>query len=363
MYPDKEYNIPIKTDCFGNADGLNSEYGLLPPEFGLTANVPETKQDVLTRHKKNTQLVQQALTEMSNSPDIVEQNTAEWILSQTSKFFVATATHDSVERLSRVNIGSDYITYFGAKHDANVFPNTDANYSDDVLNWDDITISSPGTLASTANNTISFYDPIKKGSDKQSIKNTLVHEVQHVADKHEDDEIHDTPDNVDDAWNSYKTEFRAYWVSGEYEKFSPDKEFGSTGFNERQWEIYMHLVMNYGYVKKFKPQVVTKSKNATDNGKTLIQLITAYSKPDGFNLDNSVRIENFYRAIEKCDKKMGITDPEIIELEKAANEMTEQEKENFYDDDNKDEIQQLLKQNLNDEMFRRINYIIIGHPV
>ena len=262
-----------------------------------------------------------------------------------------------------MSVSNDFIAYSGAKHEANIFPNTDENYNDNVMIWNDITLAMPDTSAATGDNKISFYDPVKKGANKQSIKNTLVHEVQHVADKHENDEIHDSVDNVDDAWNSYKTEFRAYWVSGQYDKFSPTDTHKNTLFNERQWEIFWHLFTSYGYVKKYEKMVVTKSQNNADNGKTMIKLIRAYKKPDGFNLANSVRIENFYRAIEDCTKSMGFADPEIIALEKAANAMTEQEKEDLYFDDNKEEIQKILKQNLNEEMHRKINYILIGVPM
>ncbi len=354
--------LPISDQLFlppihqsSNAEGLESSYGLAPPEFSLTAAGTETKQDALNRHAANIQLTQDAIAEMKASSKQIEVNTAEWLDTNLNDFYVATKTHDSEARAAHLMGGSDFYAYFGGVEEGKLFPAHTANYDNDVTKYQGCDMVGKYTSARVVNHQLTLYDPTSKGNAKSDVKELLIHEVQHIADHLEDKENHPAPDNVDDAWLNYQSEFKSYWVSGEYDKFAPTGNHKGTGFNERQWEIYYHVQSLYPYVKKFEKDTITKSPNSADNGKKMEVLIRHYDKPHGFNLDNSPRIESFYKALLPATPTMNRTDSEIVSLFAKASALTDHEKQDIYWDDDKQEIIDLMKSNLSEDIYRELN--------
>ena len=357
MQIDKEHYNDQATDTTGNAHGLVSNFGMMPPDFSLTSAAPESKPDALNRHIANTKLVSGILNEMDMSSDIIEKNTAEWFSSKTIPFYLGTKTHDSAERAKELMKNDDYFAYFGLQSSGQVFENPNASYGDDITDFNKVNMVPQSTNARVVDGHLALLDPIARGQDKKTIKELLIHEVQHLADQHEEEEIHDSPDNVDDAWTGYKTEFRSYWVSGAYNHLS-DASPGDFKMSPKQNAIYTHIFTAYDYIPKFKDDTVTKSPNQSDNGKTLMSLIYNYSNPEGVNLENSLRIENLNSALRNCDSSMGIEDPETQKLLDACKALNENEKASIFGDPNKAPIKEKLQNELSIEVYREVFQIL-----
>ncbi len=341
----------------GNAYGVEGGYGMMPPEFSLTSASAPTKESALERHQQNTNMVSDVLKEMKNSSKAIEMNTAEWFTSNAMPFYVATKTHDSPERAKNLMKNDDYFAYFGEVDSGKTFPNPSATYADDVKDYNGCNMIPKSTNARVVHGNLSIYDPIARGQSKNAIKELLIHEVQHLADQHEEEEIHDSPDNVDDAWTGYKTEFRSYWVSGKYDHLSETSP-GNFKMSPKQSAIYTHIFTAYPYVQQFLKDVVTKSANGDDNGKTLMSLIYNYQKPEGVNLENSLRIENLNNALEQCDNSMGLDDDEVKGLLETCKALKEDEKASIFNDPNKAPIKEKLQNELSAEVYREVFQII-----
>lgn len=108
---------------------------------------------------------------------------------------------------------------------------------------------------------------------------------------------------------TYKTEFRAYSyqegdVGGYYTQLDntvQDQSYNGYMFSKRQLEIFLHIYQRYANIKK-----------AWDNNPLLYnnvicfrQAVQAYWSPDteGFNKYNSVRIDDFYLALDVLGDK------------------------------------------------------------
>jgi hypothetical protein len=133
-----------------------------------------------------------------------------------------------------------------------------------------------------------IIEPAKKSTDL--VQETIVHEVQHDADRHGSADF-----------ERYATEFRGYWIDGTYR--AEDATSGSAddsktaagdtvlaGFdNARQQRIFLHLFnsSSYAYVK-----------DGWLNDKDFKKQLLAMKVATGHNTINSVRLDEMYEAVQ-----------------------------------------------------------------
>jgi len=132
-----------------------------------------------------------------------------------------------------------------------------------------------------------------------AIVSTLVHELQHAADRHEDE-----PDwqkaykSPEESWARYKTEFRAWWLDGDFGGQSDTKGSAAAPFdNARQKAIFDHFMATGSYNEWLKPNY---DDNKEVHGRKFQDLVHAYTRPEGVNLRNSPRIDDLYVALGRC---------------------------------------------------------------
>lgn len=114
---------------------------------------------------------------------------------------------------------------------------------------------------------------------------TIVHEAVHALDKRP---------RAGTYIERYKTEFRAYWLDGSFDKYStkyiPNPKWGNLGpKTARANAIFRHLYGSPTY-----PWM----KREYDANRTFREQVNAFMVPDGINLLVSVRLENLRAAIE-----------------------------------------------------------------
>ena len=100
---------------------------------------------------------------------------------------------------------------------------------------------------------------------------------------------------------SYKTEYRAYSYQGKsqfdrLDNTRRDKEHQGFQFTERQFTIFQYIYQYYKHTRlgwDNNPELV--------NGKKFRQAVSDYWDPDkeGFNKDNSTRVDKFYDLIDR----------------------------------------------------------------
>ena len=156
-----------------------------------------------------------------------------------------------------------------------------------------------------------IIEPAKKSTDL--VQETIVHEVQHDADRHGSADF-----------ERYATEFRGYWIDGTYR--AEDATSGSAdgsktaadgtvlaGFdNARQQRIFLHLFnsSSYAYVK-----------DGWLNDKDFKKQVLAMKVATGHNTINSVRLDEMYKAVQGFGTDEAAFHAAVAELsadEKAA---------------------------------------------
>lgn len=166
--------------------------------------------------------------------------------------------------------------------------------------------------------------------DEQTLREFLVHEVQHDADHSESSPEGKGIDSFDDeAWRWFKTEYRAYWLDGRYDNFSTTRQHTAThpginrgrvidGKNERSfacishlWEAgtaYQGIVDAYTASSKFRKLVHrhngVDSANATNNPKIddFVRSITAQRSTDAH--DSWVAMETAERTTVRNNREI-----------------------------------------------------------
>ncbi|HEY9599168.1 MAG TPA: peptidoglycan-binding domain-containing protein, partial [Cyanophyceae cyanobacterium] len=258
----------------------------------------------ISRHKQNVAFIQQELTDMKKPGNPVKvRNTAEWLSptnpSDKSKneLYVLTPTHDSAAR-AKEHGEDNQVAYFG---DTPQFPDDSATYEAHIKSQRNIHYSAPGVAGEHLDKKIWLHDPKKWGS--ATVRGVMVHEVQHDADRHDSEEGHDKAfKSPEESWNRYKTEFRSYWLDGDYDSNSTASGSATNPKfdNAKQEAIFKHM---YGssaddvYAVWLRPNY---DKNKNVNGQKFQDLVHAYIKPEGVNLLNSPRIDNFFLQLETC---------------------------------------------------------------
>lgn len=250
----------------------------------------------------------------------IEKNTGEWLDSSLpsgakNDLHVCTETHDSVARANFHGQFDNAHAYFGAK---DIYP-ADAGYDEKINSKRNIIYAKPPTAAEHLRRDIWVYDP--KKANRAEVKMYLVHEVQHDADRH-DDEPGANSLGVKEKWVRYKTEFRAYWMDGRYNSLSDvNPPAGDTeGWkNERQKAIYDNMVKSGIY--NWLPENMKKNKKV--DGTHYKDMVLNYSKPEGVNLYNSRRINDFYLKLKDCKPRYkDFTKSPLLELETIVKSFT-----------------------------------------
>ena len=271
----------------------------------------------IERHRLNMQRTEAALqalatesSERGGQRAHVGPNTAEYLRSGLVRVNVLTPCHDGRERAirqGRATVSNDKTAYFGID---NNFPDASATYdAADMTSRRNTHVDDPPetTVASArgghgrsigARGEVSIYDPLAHSDER--LRRSLVHELQHIADKHFNEpgsrtaELQDSQlGTADQAWNEYKSEFRAFWVSGEYDGRSETTRPGRGFGNERQVVIFDHIHSAYVTIREHYDR-----DHRLADGRSFRDAVHGYVRPEGVNLINSVRVERFYRLLE-----------------------------------------------------------------
>ncbi len=196
------------------------------------AGAPPTKAAALDRHRRNIAMMNRIIESGKsvqvdpgqgfNSRANLLRNSAQWIDEGQADMFVLSPTHDSHLRPST---GSSGIAYFDTRVD---WKGSGADYDDTLdasgqaTNDDGLDIADPSILGGMASDgrTLTLYDPLGQG--ESVIVETLIHEVQHDADQSGSGQPWSVTPPASDpaslenapawAYNSYQSEFRAYWM-------------------------------------------------------------------------------------------------------------------------------------------------------
>ncbi len=280
-----------KTTLTSQLDGSAGLDAAAPKAQTFAPGAPKDFATAKDRHRANLDLLKKLLDEGKDDKDSkwgkAYPNACQWLLAGKTTLHALTETHDSVARATRLG-DATLRAFFGSKTPVP----TMSSYDDtDQTKADNIELVDPSWLgyrSAGSPSKVVIVDPVTK--DKELVKETITHEVQHDADHH------GTSD-----FERYQTEFDAYWIDKSYGSKSP--RTGSenpalaaadgtalTGFdNARQQAIFEHLYNSaaYAYVK-------TGWGNAAFKAKVL-----ALKFPAGSNLINSARIDDLYLALTK----------------------------------------------------------------
>ena len=334
--------------------------GAPPAELGAArAGAPTSKAEALARHDANQDRVVRFIdSALSVKPDPTQgfdsranllHNSAEWVEEGEATLFVLTPTHDAHLRPS---VAADQQSYFDTRVD---FRAGGATYNDTLDSagaaTDDtglaIKFSGVRGTMSGDGQTLTLVDPVSTSESKLS--DIFIHEVQHDADQHRTGEAWEVDRPAADpaalsrapqwAYNSYQTEFRAYWMmapegssadwfgsSGDtavsnlsFDVVQPGKDGKhgtsddvktsvTTAFaNRRQQDIFKHMfqggkadgvylrdgdwTQSYGYLPHYY---------ALDPA--FRAMVDAYATPVSGNLINSVRVQALSEALAAGDQ-------------------------------------------------------------
>lgn len=276
----------------------------------------------ITRHKANVVQVRTEIANMRNASEPEVNNTAEWVSPARggrgrNKLYIVTPTHDSAARARRHGRPTD-VAFFG---DQNLYPDDSATYDVDIESERNIYYSPPAAAGWHGGDTIWLLDPTHYGSS--AVREFLVHEVQHDADRHDREAGYaGTRGSPEDSWNRYKTEFRAYWIAGFQSESTRSGTATKTGFdNAKQEAIFDHLMGSTLYNVWLQPNY---NNNTEVSGQRFKDLVHNYTMPEGVNLINSPRIDDFFRALERCQpSNTDLNSTPLREVVAAANALNE----------------------------------------
>jgi len=266
----------------------------------------------IAAHKANVAAVAALVPGWRTSPDAVIKNTAEWLFPAASAprlhVHVLTKTHDSAARAKEH--GESGVAYFGLDTD---YPSDAATYDADVTSKRGIDFEDANNIGTHSGEHVQIMEPTARAPDE--LLAVLVHELQHGADRHEDE-----PDwkedfkSPEESWVRYKTEFRAYWVDARIGGSDTPGSAAAPFDNAHQKGVFDHLYKDYA--EWLKPNY---DGNKEVHGKKFKDLVHGYAKPEGVNLRNSPRIDDLYTAAGRCSPaSVDSAKPPLSELLAAA---------------------------------------------
>jgi hypothetical protein len=259
----------------------------------MPAPIPADFAAAKARHKDNLAhlqgIIQAGKTNTTGTYGQAWANACQWIDGGRTKLYAATLTHDASARATALGANGK-VAYFGISEPMPTesdYNETDQRDSRNVETWASNIL---GYRRGGNPSQITIMEP--KYAPASQLEQTIVHEVQHDADRHEGDE-----------WGRYETEFRAYWMAGlEWANAATGTANATlttstapsvtlTGFdNERQQMIFKHLYDDpaYAYVKE-----------KWTNDASFRTKVLALKRPSGMNLVNSPRIDALYAEVSK----------------------------------------------------------------
>jgi hypothetical protein len=297
---------------------------LLKPDLAAAKDVLSgSYATVIAQHKANVAHMKSELTRWKSPASPLKlRNTGEWLEPSTpgvkpkNDLFVLTPTHDSPARATTHGHKNE-VAYFG---DRTQYPSDAADYDPQIKSERNIHYAAPGVRGEHLGRTIWVHDPTTMPA--ATLEGVLIHEVQHDADRHDKEQGADESFKSPlESWNRYKTEFRAYWGDGERDHLSTVTNPALAPFdNAKQRDIFLHM---YGtsatdvYAVWLRPNY---DNNKSVYGQKFQDLVHQYKGPEGVNLVNSPRIDDFYAKLERCGPRdTNLAASPLKELEAAAN--------------------------------------------
>ncbi len=260
----------------------------------------------IAKHKRNVKKLDELITagvkdakdkKKDSDYGVKWPNSAQWIgEAKKTALHALTKTHDSDARVQGAGQAAPAnVARFGVEA---AVPADSTYDKDDAASLRNIDIDGANTGGWRMAGKIAIVEPVDQG-DKQ-LKGTIVHEVQHDADKH-----------TGASAERYKSEFRAYWVDQTFKAESAAAGSAASeevaGFtvaftNKRQRAIFKHLYAEYPYV------------SASWENEDFRKVVEAMKKPDSVNWVNSPRIDDLYAELQKEKPSAGDVDKKVTAL-------------------------------------------------
>jgi hypothetical protein len=258
--------------------------------------------------------------------DLRLRNSCEWVLQGRGKAYALTGTHDAVDKDARVG----KVRYFPYNKinaaDASIYgtnpyyvdPTASGIYFNTTVTWrnrDDMGFRQGSDIAIVMENPVSG---VRKTKADTFI--TLKHEVQHMADRHPEGD-----DLLAAAIETYRTEYRAYSLMGDakYDQWPTDggeleggpdalRTLGYFWPNPRQHVILGQLYLEYPEVKRAWDDENDPALKPSQ--RPFHRAVREFTVPVSLNRDNSIRVDNFYRALDGLAPTTKPTDPAVSTL-------------------------------------------------
>lgn len=268
-------------------------------------------------HRANVAMMVAELNAWRTGTDVFLRNTAEWLAPTgggrpKNNLYTCSPTHDSAARAT-AHGESGKNCYFGGDK---LHPDASSTYGAHI---DDksggLQYAVPSIGGEHLDRDIWVYDPQRWGA--AIVRDAIVaHEVQHDADRHDTEEGHDHAyKSPEESWNRYKTEFRAYWTGQQFptSSFSPLSGSATAPWdNAKQKAIFDHMMAGT-YAEFVAPNY---NGNTVVDGAHFQDLVHGYKEPEGVNLINSPRIDDFFLSLQACTP--GATDMAAAPLSTLA---------------------------------------------
>lgn len=309
----------------------------------------------IAQHKVDVAFVKGEIAAWKTSADPLTKNTAEWLEpaapgTAKNQLNVLTTTHDSAAR-ARAHGHKNEVAYFG---DDVPYPSDAATYGAHIDSERGIHYAPPTVDGQHLGRRI-WIMPQLAGAVR--IREILVHEVQHDADRH-DKEPGYGGSGADEAWNRYKTEFRAYYTDGSNAGSMVSGTATDVRFdNLRQQQVFNHLWSSPVYASWLGPAY---NRNKKVGGRPFQDLVHGYMRPEGVNLTNSPRIDDLFNALSRCKPgHKSVADSPLKELKAAALALDPSDRTSIAGPEAK-RLQDMLKDRLDPAVFSAITLAMNG---
>jgi hypothetical protein len=314
----------------------------------------------IAHHKANVAMMVTEIESWRTGTDVMLRNTAEWLAptgggTPKNNLYTCSPTHDAQARaIAHGQTGKN--AYFGADK---LHPDDSSTYDPLIDGTAGIRYAEPTVGGHHLNRDIWVYDPQHWGA--AVVRDSIVaHEVQHDADRHDTEEGHDhaygTPE---ESWNRYKTEFRAYWTGQQFPagSFSPLSGSSTAPWdNAKQKAIFDHMIGGV-YADWLAPNY---NGNTDVDGAKFQDLVHAYKEPEGVNLINSPRIDDFFLTLQSCSPgDANIALPPLIVLQARAHALDADDRA-AVNAPSASRLHGMLENNLNGGVFTIIALILGG---
>ncbi|MBW2254462.1 MAG: hypothetical protein JRI25_07680 [Deltaproteobacteria bacterium] len=304
---------------------------------------------------------------MAGQEDLLNlfHNTAEWISAGNCTLTVLTKAQSGYA--AQIGAGEGEEAFFDTRVQ---YPAYGGSYDSEATGLSaGVEIEDNDTLGGMGpDGNMALYEPKSMGTTE--LVGTLVHEIQHQADRSWAGMIWAHPSGS--TYSDYQSEFRAYWIESEEtdsdghgsstdpaentkmvdftDPVSNEMFFEVTEFdNKRQENIFWYLIENgYDYV----PEAYTQDA-------AFKQMADEFTGPVGGNLVNSVRIQELTDAIVACNPGMAEDDPAIRNVFTKARALDEIDEQFLSDRARSASFWDTATGNLGDELGRQLRNVVL----